>query len=147
MSADRPGERPGDSPDHKKGRERFLRFLLTSGAAAGVNITARYLLEFTVRYEVAVAIAYLFGMVTAFVLARRYVFDARHNAVGGQFVRFSGVNAIAFAQVWLISVGLARWLFPAVGFHWQAETVAHVIGVASPAVTSYFLHRHFSFRT
>ena len=128
------------------GHQRFIRFLLTSGAAAGVNIVARYGLEFVISYEIAVAIAYLFGMVTAFILARRFVFDAGHDNAGGQFARFTLVNAIAFAQVWLISVGLARLLFPAIGFTWHAETIAHVIGVASPAVTSYFLHQHFSFR-
>ena len=64
----------------------------------------------------------------------------------GQLTRFALVNAIAFVQVWLVSVGLARLLFPAIGFTWQAEIVAHAIGVASPAVTSYFLHQHFSFR-
>ncbi len=74
------------------------------------------------------------------------MFEAGRNEVGGQFIRFAMVNAIAFTQVWLVSVGLARWLFPAIGFDWQAETVAHVIGVASPAVTSCFLHQHFSFR-
>jgi putative flippase GtrA len=128
------------------GRQRFIRFLLTSGAAAGVNIAARYLLEFITTYEIAVAIAYLFGMATAFILARRFVFDAADDKVGGQAARFGLVNAIAFAQVWLISVGLARLLFPAIGFTWQAETIAHGLGVASPAVTSYFLHQHFSFR-
>ena len=41
--------------------------------------------------------------------------------------------------------GLARLAFPAVGFDWLAEDIAHLIGVAIPAVTSYFGHRHFSF--
>ena len=129
-----------------QGRARFIRFLLTSGASACVNILARYLLEYVTSYEIAVAIAYLFGMITAFSLARRFVFDAGHDKIGGQFARFALVNAIGFVQVWLVSVGLVRLLFPAMGFTWQAETIAHVIGVASPAVTSYFLHRHFSFR-
>lgn len=128
------------------GAARFVRFLLTSGAAAGVNVVARYLLEFAMSYPWAVAAAYLLGMATAFVLARRFVFAAGAGPVRGQLLRFTLVNAIGFAQVWLVSVGLARWLFPAIGFEWQAETVAHVIGVASPAVTSYFLHQHFSFR-
>ena len=128
------------------GHQRFIRFLLTSGTAAAVNIVARYLLMFVTSYEIAVAIAYLFGMVTAFVLARRFVFAAGQNPVAGQLTRFALVNAIAFVQVWLVSVGLARLLFPAIGFTWQAEIVAHAIGVASPAVTSYFLHQHFSFR-
>lgn len=125
---------------------RFVRFLLTSGIAAGANLGARYLLEFAMPYQWAVAVAYLFGMGVAFVLARRFVFDALHDRVEGQFARFALVNAIGFVQVWGVSIGLARLLFPAIGFDWHAETVAHVIGVATPAVTSYFLHQHFSFR-
>jgi len=53
---------------------------------------------------------------------------------------------LAFAQVWVVSVGLARVIFPAIGFSWRAETVAHVVGVLSPVVTSYVLHKRFSFR-
>ena len=97
-------------------------------------------------YQWAVAVAFPFGMVSGFVLARRYVFASGSDPMRGQFARFALVNAVGFVQVWAVSVGLARLLFPAIGFHWQAETVAHVIGVASPAVTSYFLHQHFSFR-
>ena len=36
-------------------------------------------------------------------------------------------------------------IFPAVGFTWHGETVAHVIGVLVPVVTSYLGHKHFSF--
>lgn len=125
---------------------RFFRFLLTSGVAAGVNVLARFLLEFAMSYPMAVAVAYLFGMLTAFVLARHFVFAAGSGSVRGQLLRFTLVNAISFAQVWLISVGLAELLFPALRFTWHAETTAHVIGVGSPAVTSYLLHQHFSFR-
>jgi len=55
------------------------------------------------------------------------------------------VNAVAFAQVWIVSVGLAHWVFPAIGFTWRAETVAHVVGVISPVAVSYVLHKRFSF--
>lgn len=128
------------------GWTRFLRFLLTSGVAAGVNVVGRYLLEFAMPYQWAVAVAYLFGLVTGFLLARQFVFTAAPDRAGGQFMRFALVNAIAFVPVWVVSVGLAKLLFPAIGFDRHAETVAHVIGVASPAVTNYFLHQHFSFR-
>jgi putative flippase GtrA len=125
---------------------RFARFVVTGGLAAGVNVGARWVLSLTMPYELAVAIAYLFGMTTAFILARMFVFDASRGHVSGEYARFALVNAVAFAQVWLVSVGLARLVFPAIDFTWQAGTVAHFIGVVSPIVTSYIGHKHFSFR-
>jgi putative flippase GtrA len=128
-------------------RTQFALFLATGGIAAGVNIVTRMLLENFVSYEAAVGLAYLAGMVTAFILAKVFVFKPVAGDAHGQFVRFALVNGVAFAQVWIVSVGLARIIFPAVGFTWRAETVAHVIGVLSPVVTSYVLHKRFSFRT
>lgn len=98
------------------------------------------------RYELAVAVAYLVGMATAFVLARLFVFERSGGTVGGEFTRFAMVNAVAFAQVWVVSVGLDRIVFPSIGFAWHPETIAHVVGVLSPVATSYVLHKRFSFR-
>jgi putative flippase GtrA len=125
---------------------RFLRFILTGSVAAGANVISRYILSLALPYEAAVGIAYLVGMTTAFVLARLFVFTAVPGEIRGQYARFALVNAAAFLQVWIVSVGLARFAFPAVGVTWHAETLAHIIGVASPIVTSYFGHKHFSFR-
>ena len=95
---------------------------------------------------VTYAITYLFGMLTAYVLARRFVFDASGRSVRSELYRFTLVNLVALAQVWLVSVGLAEWLFPAIDFQWHAYDIAHLIGVASPIVTSYLGHRYYSFR-
>jgi putative flippase GtrA len=138
---------PASSDPAMSERTRFALFLVTGGVAAGVNIVTRMLLERFVSYEAAVGLAYVFGMVTAFILARVFVFKPVGGAAHGQFFRFALVNGVAFAQVWIVSVGLDRIVFPAIGFIWQAETVAHVIGVLSPVVTSYVLHKRFSFRT
>jgi putative flippase GtrA len=127
-------------------KARFATFLLTGGVAAGVNIAARWLLEFVIGFEAAVACAYLAGMVTAFLLARVFVFKQTAGAAHWQFVRFTMVNLVALAQVFLVSVGLARFVFPALAIPWLGETAAHVIGVLSPVATSYILHKHFSFR-
>jgi putative flippase GtrA len=120
--------------------------VVTGGIAAGVNIVSRWLLEYLISYEVSIGIAYLIGMTTAFFLARIFVFEPVADAAHWQFVRFAMVNAAAFAQVWLVSVGLARIVFPAIGFTSEPELVAHVIGVMSPIVSSYVLHKRFSFR-
>lgn len=123
----------------------FGRFLLTGGVAAGVNVASRWLLSHAMAYEVAVVVAYLVGMTTAYLLSRAFVFARSGRAVVDEAVRFALVNVFALVQVWIVSVGLARLVFPAIGFDWHGEDIAHLIGVAVPAVTSYFGHRHFSF--
>jgi putative flippase GtrA len=123
----------------------FLKFLVTGGLAAVVNLASRYGLNYFMPFEVAVLAAYLIGMTTAYVLARLFVFQTSGRSVASEFRRFALVNVVALAMVWLISVGLARLLFPAVGFTWHADDIAHLVGVLAPAVTSYFGHRLYTF--
>ena len=125
---------------------RFMRFLLTGGFAALVNLGSRYLLNQYMSFEAAVAMAYLFGVVTAYLLARLFVFEKSGHKIATEFRRFAVVNIISLAVVWSVSVGLAVYLFPYLGFHWHAEAVAHFIGVASPTLIAYFAHKHYTFR-
>jgi putative flippase GtrA len=124
---------------------QFLRFLSTGGAAAIVNLLSRYELNKIMSFEAAVALAYLIGMITAYVLARRFVFQASGRSVASEFKRFTIVNVFSLALVWSISIGLAKYLFPVIGFVWHADDIAHFIGVAAPAVVSYFGHRAYTF--
>ena len=126
-------------------RNRFVLFLLAGGMAALVNILSRIAFNWVMPYEVAIIVAYLCGMTTAYLLNRQFVFAASGRGVASEYTRFALVNLAAVAQVWIVSVGLARLVFPAIGFTWHAETVAHVIGVAIPVFTSYLGHKHFSF--
>ena len=124
---------------------RFARFVVTGGIAAAVNLVSRWLLSLAMSYEVSVLVAYLIGMITAFLLSRRFVFQPSSAPIAIQLQRFTVVNIAALAQVWLVSIGLARLVFPGIGFDWHSETLAHLIGVGSPVVTSYFAHRTYSF--
>ena len=123
----------------------FVRFLSTGGFAAAVNLCSRYQLNKVLSFEIAVALSYLFGMVTAYVLARVFVFQASGRSVVAEFKRFAIINVFSLVLVWSISVALARHLFPAIGFRWHADDIAHFIGVAAPAVVSYFGHRAYTF--
>jgi putative flippase GtrA len=125
---------------------RFLLFLLVGATAAAVNIIARILLNYVVSFQIAVILAYPLALTLAFYLNRRYVFDADSGTVAGQYSRFILVNLVALVQVWAVSVGLADWVLPAIGYDYHRELVAHAIGVASPTFTSYFLHKFFTFR-
>lgn len=126
-------------------RQRFVLFLIAGGTAALVNILSRIAFNWIMPYEVAIVVAYLCGMTAAYLLNKHFVFEASGRSVTSEYARFALVNLLAVAQVWLVSVGLARLAFPAVGFTWHAETLAHIIGVVVPVCTSYIGHRHFSF--
>ena len=124
----------------------FVRFLAVGGLAAGVNFVSRIVLNEYMSFRWAVFVAYLIGMLTAYVLSRWFVFEASGKHPGHEFFYFTLVNLAAVAQVWLISVGLAECLFPAIGFTFFYHEIAHLIGLAVPAVTSYYGHKYFSFR-
>lgn len=126
-------------------RRRIVLFLLAGGIAAAVNILSRIVLNLAMPYEAAIVVAYLCGMTTAYVINKAWVFDASGRGVTHEYMRFALVNAAAIVQVWLVSVGLARLVFPWIGFAWHAETIAHVIGTAVPIFTSYLGHKHFTF--
>ncbi|MEB2848294.1 GtrA family protein [Endobacterium cereale] len=123
----------------------FIRFAISGGIAAAVNILSRIAFSQVISYSVAVVIAYLFGMTTAYVLMKLMVFEKSGQCVHQEYIRFALVNAVAFAQVWLVSMALARYLLPAIGVDTHAETIGHVIGVLSPIATSYFMHKYFTF--
>lgn len=123
----------------------FVRFALSGGIAAAINILVRIELSRVVSYSAAIVAAFLAGMTTAFVLMKLYVFEKSERPIGSEYVRFTIVNVIALAQTWAVSLILARTVFPAINFHLHAETAAHIIGVLSPIATSYFLHKYFTF--
>lgn len=127
------------------GRRDFLLFAAIGAFAAAVNVGARVLFSRWTGYEAAIALAFPVALVTAFVLNRLFVFRPEGGDWRGQLFRFLLVNLAALAQVFLVSLLLARILFPAIGMTLQPELVAHAIGVASPILTSYWAHRHFTF--
>jgi putative flippase GtrA len=126
---------------------QFVRFLLTSCVAAFVNLLARYGLNHEMPYEVAVALAFPLGVVTAYILAKAFVFEASPLPVRSQLARFTVVNLLSLVMVWTFSVGLARIVFPLMGLSWHADDLAHLIGVASPALFAYVAHQRYSFQT
>lgn len=125
---------------------KFMSFAVTGGLAAICNIGSRILLSRFVHYEIAVTIAYLIGMIVAFLLARSLVFEASNQPWRAELAKFATVNLASFTQVWIVSVGLVRLVFPRLNFHWHPESTAHLIGVASPLVFSYYAHKYFTFK-
>lgn len=125
---------------------KFLLFLLTGGFAAAVNAGSRMIFNIWMPYSAAIVLAYLTGMVTAFVLAKSFVFTESTHSTGRSAFFFTLVNLVAVLQTWGVSVGLAYYVFPKVGLHWHDRDLAHLVGVVVPVFSSYIGHKRFSFR-
>lgn len=124
----------------------FLLFLLTGGFAAAVNWTSRIFYNLWLPYSYAIVVAYLTGMVTAFLLAKMFVFTTSTQSIVRSAAIFTLVNGAAVLQTWSVSIALAYYVLPAIGATWHVKEIAHLVGVAVPVFTSYIGHKRFTFR-
>lgn len=126
--------------------KNFLMFLLTGGFAAAVNWSSRILYNLWMPYSAAIVVAYITGMITAFVLAKMFVFTESKQSTHRSVFFFTLVNLVAVVQTWAVSVGLAYYVFPKLGMTWHDRDIAHLVGVVMPVFSSYIGHKKFTFR-
>ncbi|WP_233880392.1 GtrA family protein [Paraburkholderia flagellata] len=126
--------------------KNFLMFLLTGGFAAAVNWSSRILYNLWMPYSAAIVVAYITGMITAYILAKMFVFTESKQSTHRSVFFFTLVNLVAIVQTWAVSVGLAYYAFPKLGMTWHDRDIAHLVGVVVPVFTSYIGHKKFSFR-
>ncbi len=126
--------------------KQFTLFVVTGGIAAAANFGSRILYNRWVDFSTAVILAYITGMIVAFLLAKAFVFKESTQSTNMSVMYFIIVNMFAVLQTWLISMGLALYLLPALGIKMYVHELAHAAGVVAPVFTSYLGHKHFSFR-
>jgi putative flippase GtrA len=124
----------------------FLKFLLAGGFAAAVNWGSRIVYNIWMPYSAAIIVAYITGMITAFVLTKLFVFTRSTQSTGRSVFFFTLVNLVAVLQTWAVSIGLAYYVFPRAGITWHARDLAHLVGVIVPVFTSYVGHKKWSFK-
>jgi len=126
---------------------QFISFLVTGGIAAAVNFGSRIVYSLWWNFSMAIVLAYLTGMATAYVLARLFVFTDSSPRLGRSVLLFALVNVIAIAQTWGVSLWLATQVLPALGMRRYVPEFAHAVGVVVPVFTSFIGHKYLSFRT
>ena len=129
----------------KASHKEFIQFLFVGGIAASVNFISRIGFNEFFSYRLSIVLAYIVGMIIAFLLFKHYVFEKSGKHYIEEVKNFTLVNIFSIIQVWFISVGLAEYLFPYLKFNIYPEEVAHFIGLGIPAISSYFGHKYFSF--
>lgn len=125
---------------------QFLIFLLTGAIAAMINFGSRFIYNRWMDFSSAVILAYITGMITAFILAKIFVFKESSRPVHHSAGIFILVNIFAALQTWAISMALVYYVFPWMGVVSFTREIAHAIGIVVPVFTSYIGHKHWSFR-
>lgn len=126
--------------------KQFIKFLVTGGTAAAVNFFSRILYNLWTSFSTAVILAYITGMITAFLLAKAFVFRETAQPLKHSILFFVLVNLVAVVQTYFISLGMAYYLLPALNISFHAKEISHAAGVIVPVFTSYLGHKHLSFR-
>lgn len=127
-------------------QKQFILFLLCGGLAASANIISRYIFFLILSYPVSIVLAYIVGMVIAFTMFKVIVFRVKEKKdLIKEIISFTLVNMLGMLLTLALSTFLAECLFPYMGFTFYPYDVAHLLGVMAPVITSYFLHKHFTF--
>lgn len=98
-------------------------------------------------FSAAIVLAYVTGMVTAYVLARLFVFRGAEVGVVRSATWFALVNLLAVLQTWAVSVWLAYQVLPTLGVIRFDKEIAHFVGIVVPVFTSFIGHKYLSFRS
>jgi putative flippase GtrA len=125
--------------------KQFVRFILVGGFAAGVNLVSRILLSSFFSYTTAIILAYLIGMLTAYLLCKFLVFNAKLSSTPHQIGYFIVINGVALIQTILVSILFAHYLLRGIPDLALRETIAHFIGLSIPLFTSYIGHKFITF--
>jgi len=119
-------------------------FVVMGGLAAAVNMASRFAFSAVMPLPAAVIAAYLVGMCVAFCLNRTFVFQGATDQTGRRILRFTMVNLVAVAQTLAITI-VGSWLMHPPLDETQAQTLAHAVGVVVPVLSSYWMHRRWTF--
>lgn len=125
---------------------QFMLFLMTGGVAALVNLGSRVFFSQWLSFSSAVILAYIAGMMTAFILAKMFVFNQSAQSLRNSLLAFIVVNLIAVVQTWLIAMSMAYYVLPALGVVAYIHELSHLAGVIFPVFTSFIGHKYWSFR-
>ncbi|MBN7837915.1 GtrA family protein [Mesorhizobium sp. M00.F.Ca.ET.151.01.1.1] len=125
---------------------QFMMFLLVGGIAALANFLSRIFYSLWLDFTPAIILAYVTGMITAFVLSKLFVFRDSKQPLHHSAFYFVLVNLVAVAQTWIVSTVLAFYVLPMLSIDTLRMEIAHAVGVAVPVFSSYVGHKYLSFR-
>jgi putative flippase GtrA len=124
---------------------QFLGFVAVGGTAALLHWLARIALSQWLPFSMAVVVAYIVGMLVAFLLNSFFVFQQSTRPRAKQARDFVVINLASFPLVWLASMGLAHML-RALGHVHYTEALAHAIAISLPMLATFLIYKFYAFK-
>lgn len=126
--------------------QNAFRFLIAGGIASFANWLVRFPLSLMLPFGVAVAVAYVAGMIVGYQLYRFWVFPGSDVSARAQLARFICVNLIGFF-VTIFTAALAIEILNLIGVLPSLITQGsvHALAIATGAVVNFFGHKFVSF--
>ena len=125
--------------------KEFILFLLTGGFSAIINLASRIIISNFLKFEISVLISYFIGMITAYFLAKKYVFLNVKKSYKKSFPIFALVNLVAVLQTFFISKYIRIWLITIFNNLMMIDFVSHLCGVIFPIFSSFYGHKYITF--
>jgi putative flippase GtrA len=125
---------------------QFLRFLIAGGIAAAVNFSVGYSLSGLLPFHGDIVAGHLSGMIVAFILFGRDVFEQTQGDQFRKVVLFTAVNGIALAQTYLVYYVLVHYFFIYIESIPHTDLIARAVAIITPIFTSFLGHKYFTFR-
>ena len=133
------------SSKKREEKRQFILFIITGGTSAIINILSRIILSNFFRFEIAILIAYGIGMITAFLLAKRFVFLNSNKSIKKSFPAFALVNLLSVLQTFFISKYIRIFLINIFNNIIIIDFISHLCGVIFPIFSSFFGHKYITF--
>lgn len=124
---------------------QFLSFLVVGGLAALLHWLARIILSVWLPFSTAVIIAYIIGMIVAFILNSFFVFPKSEKSRHAQARDFVLVNLSFFPVVWFVSLQINNWL-KTISIVSHSEELAHAIAIPLPMLATFLIYKFFAFK-
>ena len=123
---------------------QIIKFLFFGLLAALVNFFARWVFNFYFPFQISIIFGHMTGMIIAFITFKNLVFQSQ-SYWKKEINKFIFVNLVSFLHIFIFS-NLLYYFFIMSFDQATSENYSHGIAVASSALTSFILHKFFTFK-